>query len=209
MKLEKAIELINNTTKEQADKSLKDFKKRFIVSSNGGKQTYFGSKRLILNKPGSVESYINVGLLMKLNEEVFSDDEKMKFKELQIRHIDLFTFIELIKNDNITDKLTELFQNIIDFCPECKEIRRKKRIAYQFLQENKITETTSKTYFTRSIYTDKILKSVDIPEHQLVQILLDYQNYIGNTEWRNYIKEKEEEERKRNSKKTFIQWLQA
>jgi hypothetical protein len=209
MKLEKAIELILNTKKEQADKSLKDFKKRFIVSSNGGKQTYFGSKRLILNKPGSVESYLNAGLLMKLNEEVFSDDEKMKFKELQIRHIDLFTFIELIQTHKIYDNVEELFQNIIDFCPEGKEIRRKKRIAYQFLQENKIQDTTSKSYFTRSPYTDNILKNIDIPEHQLVQILVDYQKYIGNTEWRNYIKEKEEVERKRNIKKTFVQWLQA
>jgi hypothetical protein len=206
MKLEKVIELIVNTKSEQADKSLNDFKKK-VLDHN---QTYFRSKRLILNKPVSVKSYINAGLYMKLNEQHFLDEEKLKFKELQIRHIDLFTFIELIKNDNITDKLTELFQNIIDFCPEGKEIRRKKRIAYQFLQENKITETTSNSYFTRRPYTDKILKSIDIPEHQLVQILLDYQSYLVNTEWRNYIIQKEEElERKRNTKKTFVQWLQA
>jgi hypothetical protein len=195
MKLEKAIELINNTTKETNKTSIVD------------KSTYFKTKRLVLNKPGSVYSYINTGLLMKLNEETFSDEEKEKFNELQIRHSNLFNFIELVRNGE--ENLEELFSTVVDFCPEGREIKRKKSIAYQFLQENKITETTSKTYFTRSIYTDKILKSVDIPEHQLVQILLDYQNYIGNTEWRNYIKEKEEEERKRNSKKTFIQWLQS
>jgi hypothetical protein len=195
MKLEKAIELINNTTKETNKTSIVD------------KSTYFKTKRLVLNKPGSVYSYINTGLLMKLNEETFSDEEKEKFNELQIRHSNLFNFIELVRNGE--ENLEDLFSTVVDFCPEGREIKRKKSIAYQFLQENKITETTSKTYFTRSIYTDKILKSVDIPEHQLVQILLDYQNYIGNTEWRNYIKEKEEEERKRNSKKTFIQWLQS
>ncbi len=195
MKLEKAIELINNTTKETNKTSIVD------------KSTYFKTKRLVLNKPGSVYSYINTGLLMKLNEETFSDEEKEKFNELQIRHSNLFNFIELVRNGE--ENLEELFSTVVDFCPEGREIKRKKSIAYQFLQENKITETTSKTYFTRSIYTDKILKSVDIPEHQLVQILLDYQNYIGNTEWRNYIKEKEEEERKRNIKKTFIQWLQS
>jgi|LauGreDrversion4_2_1035121.scaffolds.fasta_scaffold36390_9 hypothetical protein len=195
MKLEKAIELINNTTKETNKTSIVD------------KSTYFKTKRLVLNKPGSVYSYINTGLLMKLNEETFSDEEKEKFNELQIRHSNLFNFIELVRNGE--ENLEELFSTVVDFCPEGREIKRKKSIAYQFLQENKITETTSKTYFTRSTYTDKILKSVDIPEHQLVQILLDYQNYIGNTEWRNYIKEKEEEERKRNSKKTFIQWLQS
>lgn len=214
MKLEKAIELIVNTKSEQADKSLNDFEKRVISScSKIHKQTYFRSKRLILNKPASVESYVNAGLFMKLNEQHFLDEEKLKFKELQIRHIDLFTFIELIKGGKIADvydNLIELFQNIIDFCPEGKEIRRKKRISYQFLHENKITETTSNSYFTRRPYTDKILKSIDIPEHQLVQILLDYQSYLGNTEWRNYIIQKEEElERKRNTKKTFVQWLQA
>ena len=113
MKLEKAIEFIVNTKKEQGDESLKDFKKRCIISSNGGKQTYFRSKRLILNKPGSIDSYINVGLLMKLNEEVFSDDEKMKFKELQIRHINLFTFIELIQTGKIADVYDTEFAKLL------------------------------------------------------------------------------------------------
>lgn len=215
MKLEKAIEFVVNTKKEQGDESLKDFKKRCVFSSVAGvmsKQTYFRSKRLILNKPGSIDSYINVGLLMKLNEEVFSDDEKMKFKELQIRHIDLFTFIELIQTGKIADvydNLKELFQNIVDYCPEGKEIRRKKAVAYGFLQETKIQDTTSNSYFTRSPYTDNILKGIDIPQHQLVQILIDYQKYINNSEWRKYILEKEEALRRKNMKKTFTQWLKA
>ena len=40
MKLEKAIELITNFSKDDADKSLKDFEKRDIRTSIG-KQTYF------------------------------------------------------------------------------------------------------------------------------------------------------------------------
>jgi hypothetical protein len=197
MKIEKAIELIVNAKNEEF------------------KQTNFKNKRLVLNKPSSVESYINAGLSMKLNEETFSNEEKNKFKELQIRHINLFNFIELVKNDEKTgDNLIELFQNVVDFCPESKERKRKKVIAYQFLHEKKIQETTSSSYFTRSPYTDSILKNIDIPEHQLVQILLDYQTYINSTEWRNYIiaKQKVEEEealRRRNMKKTFTQWLRA
>ena len=77
MKLENAIEFVVNTKTEQADKSLKDFNKnskniRSVVGDIVTKQTYFGSKRLILNKPSSVKSYIETGLLMKLNEETFT-----------------------------------------------------------------------------------------------------------------------------------------
>lgn len=192
MKLENAIEFIVNIKNELRK---------------------FANLRLTLNKPSTIKVYIESGVLMILNKENFSVEEKMKFKELQIRHIDLFSFIELIQTGKITDvydNLEELFQNIIDFCPEGKEIRRKKRVAYQFLQENKIQDTTSNSYFTRSPYTDNILKGIDIPEHQLVQILIDYQKYVNNTEWRNYILEKEKEALKRkNMKKTFTQWLQA
>ena len=192
MKLENAIEFVVNIKNE--------FRK-------------FTNLRLTLNKPSTIKVYIESGVLMTLNQENFTVEEKMKFKELQIRHIDLFTFVELIQTGKISDvydNLVDLFQNIVDFCPEGKEIRRKKRVAYQFLQETKVQDTTSNSYFTRSPYTDNILKGIDIPEHQLVQILIDYQNYINNTEWRNYIIEKEREAlRRKNMKKTFTQWLKA
>ena len=206
MKLEKAIELITNFSKNDADKSLKDFEKRDIRTSIG-KQTYFRSKRLVLNKPGSVKTYITTGLKMDMNSSKFSQEETVKFNELKIRHSNLFNFIELVKSGE--ENLEAEFQSVIDFCPEGKEIKTRKNTAYQFLQENKVQESGMKTYFTRSKYTDKILKGVDIPQHQLVQILLDYQNYLNNTEWRKYIKTKEEEERKRNIKKTFTQWLKS
>ena len=83
-------------------------------------------------------------------------------------------------------------------------------MAYQFLQETKVQDTTSLNYFTRTPYTDNILKNINIPEHQLVQILIDYQKYLGNSEWRKYIIEKEVEAlRIKNMKKTFTQWLKA
>ena len=192
MKLENAIEFIVNIKNELRK---------------------FANLRLTLNKPSTIKVYIESGVLMTLNQENFTVEEKMKVKELQIRHIDLFTFVELIQTGKISDvydNLVDLFQNIVDFCPEGKEIRRKKRVAYQFLQETKVQDTTSNSYFTRSPYTDNILKGIDIPEHQLVQILIDYQNYINNTEWRNYIIEKEREAlRRKNMKKTFTQWLKA
>jgi len=192
MKLENAIEFVVNIKNELRK---------------------FTNLRLTLNKPSTINVYIESGVLMTLNQENFTAEEKMKFKELQIRHIDLFSFIELIQTGKIADvydNLVDLFQNIVDFCPEGKDIRRKKRVAYQFLQENKIQDTTSNSYFTRSPYTDNILKGIDIPEHQLVQILIDYQKYISGTEWRNYIIEKEVEAlRIKNMKKTFTQWLKA
>lgn len=191
MKLEKAIEFVVNIKTELRK---------------------FTNLRLTLNKPSTIKVYIESGVLMTLNQETFSDEEKMKLKELQIRHIDLFTFIELIQTGKIADfydNLEELFQNIVDFCPESKEIRRKKAVAYGFLQETKIQDTTSNSYFTRSPYTDNILKGIDIPQHQLVQILIDYQKYVNNTEWRKYILQKEEALRRKNMKKTFTQWLKA
>ena len=191
MKLEKAIEFVVNIKTELRK---------------------FTNLRLTLNKPSTIKVYIESGVLMKLNQETFSDEEKMKLKELQIRHIDLFTFVELIQTGKIADvydNLEELFQNIVDFCPEGKEIRRKKAVAYGFLQETKIQDTTSNSYFTRSPYTDNILKGIDIPQHQLVQILIDYQKYVNNSEWRKYILQKEEDLRRKNMKKTFTQWLKA
>lgn len=192
MKLENAIEFVINIKNELRK---------------------FANLRLTLNKPSTIKVYIESGVLMTLNQEIFTVEEKMKFKELQIRHIDLFTFVELIQTGKITDvydNLVDLFQNIVDFCPEGKEIRRKKRVAYNFLQENKIQDTTSSKYFTRTPYTDNILKNINVPEHQLVQILIDYQKYVNNTEWRNYIIEKEVEAlRIKNMKKTFTQWLKA
>ena len=192
MKLENAIEFIVNIKNELRK---------------------FANLRLTLNKPSTIKVYIESGVLMTLNQENFTVEEKMKFKELQIRHIDLFTFVELIQTGKISDvydNLVDLFQNIVDFCPEGKEIRRKKRVAYQFLQETKVQDTTSSEYFTRSPYTDNILKNINIPEHQLVQILIDYQKYLGNSEWRKYIIEKEVEAlRIKNMKKTFTQWLKA
>lgn len=191
MKLEKAIEFVVNIKTELRK---------------------FTNLRLTLNKPSTIKVYIESGVLMTLNQETFSDEEKMKLKELQIRHIDLFTFVELIQTGKIADvydNLEELFQNIVDFCPEGKEIRRKKAVAYGFLQETKIQDTTSNSYFTRSPYTDNILKGIDIPQHQLVQILIDYQKYVNNSEWRKYILQKEEDLRRKNMKKTFTQWLKA
>lgn len=191
MKLEKAIEFVVNIKTELRK---------------------FTNLRLTLNKPSTIKVYIESGVLMTLNQETFSDEEKMKLKELQIRHIDLFTFVELIQTGKIADvydNLEELFQNIVDFCPEGKEIRRKKAVAYGFLQETKIQDTTSNSYFTRSPYTDNILKGIDIPQHQLVQILIDYQKYVSNSEWRKYILQKEEDLRRKNMKKTFTQWLKA
>ena len=191
MKLENAIEFVVNIKNE--------FRK-------------FTNLRLTLNKPSTIKVYIESGVLMTLNQESFTVEEKMKFKELQIRHIDLFTFVELIQTGKIADvydNLVDLFQNIVDYCPEGKEIRRKKAVAYGFLQETKIQDTTSNSYFTRSPYTDNILKGIDIPQHQLVQILIDYQKYLNNSEWRKYIFEKEEALRRKNMKKTFTQWLKA
>lgn len=111
MKLENAIELVVNTKKEQGDKVTK--------------QTYFRSKRLILNKPGSIKSYIETGILMKLNEETFTEEEKIKFTELQLRHTNLFNFIEAVKLGKT--ELEEDFEKIFDLCPEGKEVRRLKQ----------------------------------------------------------------------------------
>jgi hypothetical protein len=203
--LGKTIKFILSVTKEDAKSVLNEHQKNYLTSK------FFNVQKLGLNKPGSVEHYVKTALIMKLNEDTFSDEELVKFSELQIRHSKLFTFIELVKSGET--ELSELFESIFDLCPEGKEIKKLKQKAYEFLDETYSVESTSTSYFTRSSYSNKILESIDIPKHQLVQILFDYQKYINNTEWRKYIKEKrkeqEELERKRNIKKTFVQWLQA
>ena len=197
--LGKTIKFILSVTKEDAKSVLNEHQKNYLTSK------FFNVQKLGLNKPGSVEHYVKTALIMKLNEDTFSDEELVKFSELQIRHSKLFTFIELVKSGET--ELSELFESIFDLCPEGKEIRKLKQKAYDFLDESGSFESTSTTYFTRSPYTNKILNDIDIPKHQLVQILFDYQKYVNNTDWRNYIKEKEEIERRKNTKKTFTQWL--
>jgi len=201
--LDAAVEFISSFSKENAQSVLQKHK-RFHSGTK-----FFNVQKLGLNKPASVGHYIETALNMKLNEDTFSDEEKTKFDELQVRHSKLFTFIELVKSGE-----TELdlhFENIFDLCPEGKEVKRLKMRAYEFLDETNSSESTSTSYFTRSPYTNKILEGVDIPKHQLVQILFDYQKYINNSEWRKYIKEKQKEElekeRRKNIKKTFTQWL--
>jgi len=201
--LGKTIKFILSVTKEDAKSALNDHQKNYLTSK------FFNVQKLGLNKPVSVEHYVKTGLIMKLNEDTFSDEELIKFSELKIRHSKLFTFIELVKSGET--ELNELFESIFDLCPEGKEVERLKQKAYDFLDEKEPSESTSTSYFTRSPYTNKILEGVDIPKHQLVQILFDYQKYINNSEWRKYIKEKQKEElekeRRKNIKKTFTQWL--
>jgi len=202
--LSKTIEFILSISKEDAESVLKKHKKTYSISTK-----FFNVQKLGLNKPASVQHYIETALFMKLNEETFTDEEKTKFLELQIRHSNLFNFIESVKRGKT--KLEGEFEKIFDLCPEGKEIKKLKQKAYEFLDETDSVESTSTSYFTRSSYSNKILESIDIPRHQLVQILFDYQKYINNTEWRKYIKEKrkeqEEIERKKNMKKTFTEWL--
>ena len=201
--LESAIKYIKSISKEDVESVLKEHNKNYLTTK------FFSVQKLGLNKPGSVKHYIETGLFMKLNEETFTEEEKIKFAELQLRHTNLFNFIEAVKLGK-TDLELE-FEKLFDQCPEGREIKSLKQKAYDFLEESEAQESTSTSYFTRSLYTNKILDSIDIPRHQLVQILFDYQKYINNSEWRNYIKQKrkeeEEIERKKNIKKTFTQWL--
>jgi hypothetical protein len=197
--LEKAIKFIKSISKEDAESVLKEHQKSYLTTK------FFSVQKLGLNKPGSVKHYIETALFMKLNEETFTEEEKIKFAELQLRHSNLFNFIEAVKLGK-TD-LEDDFEKLFDLCPEGREIKRLKQKAYDFLDESDSQESTSTTYFTRSSYSNKILSDIDIPRHQLVQILFDYQKYVNNTDWRNYIKEKEEIERKKNTKKTFTQRL--
>ena len=150
----------------------------------------------------------NATHLIKLFEDAYLKNENLA-DAIRFLVNELFGEYGLITLDGNDKTLKELFQNIVDYCPEGKEIRRKKAVAYGFLQETKIQDTTSNSYFTRSPYTDNILKGIDIPQHQLVQILIDYQKYINNSEWRKYILQKEEDLRRKNMKKTFTQWLKA
>ena len=69
-----------------------------------------------------------------------------------------------------------------------------KRRAYEFLQEKEVSDISEHSYFTRGKWCDSILKDAEGNEMMLAEILVNYERYLENTEWRTLLKELEEQE---------------
>jgi hypothetical protein len=69
-----------------------------------------------------------------------------------------------------------------------------KRRAYEFLQEQGVSDISEHSYFTRGKWCDSILKDAEGSETMLAEILVNYEKYLENTEWRTLLKEQEEKE---------------
>ena len=69
-----------------------------------------------------------------------------------------------------------------------------KRRAYEFLQEKGVSDISEHSYFTRGKWCDSILKDAEGSEMMLAEILVNYEKYLENTEWRTLLKEQKEKE---------------
>lgn len=161
---------------------------------------YLESKKLlmILSAPSNITTYFISGLeLYKRNE----------FNGLTIaKYSSLYLFLQLLENGIKPTKI----QYDSMFIRTKKGSTISKRRAYEFLQEQGVSDISEHSYFTRGKWCDSILKDIEGNEMMLAEILVNYEKYLENTEWRLILKEKEEEkniEEKVEIKRTFLEWL--
>ena len=106
------------------------------------------------------------------------------------RHSALTAFIEQLEH-GIRPTQTQ-FEAI--FVRTKKGAAIAKRRAYEFLQEKEVSDISEHSYFTRGKWCDSILKDAEGSETMLAEILVNYEKYLENTEWRRLLKEQEEQE---------------
>lgn len=153
---------------------------------------------MILSAPSNITTYFISGLeLYKRNE----------FNGLTIaKYSSLYLFLQLLENGIKPTKI----QYDSMFIRTKKGAAISKRRAYEFLQEQGVSDISEHSYFTRGKWCDSILKDIEGNEMMLAEILVNYEKYLENTEWRLILKEKEEEkniEEKVEIKRTFLEWL--
>jgi hypothetical protein len=161
--------------------------------------------QMVLSSPSNITAYFMAG--MALYERGAIDAVTWA------KHTSLFMFIEELEHGL---RPTQTHYDAV-FVRTKKGAAIAKRRAYEFLQEKEVSDISENSYFTRGKWCDSILKDAEGSEMMLAEILVNYEKYLENTEWRSILKAKEEEneklyqkifiEEKVEVKRTFLEWL--
>jgi hypothetical protein len=165
--------------------------------------------QMVLSAPSNITAYFMAG--MALYERGAIDAVTWA------KHTSLFMFIEELEHGL---RPTQTHYDAV-FVRTKKGAAIAKRRAYEFLQEKGVSDISEHSYFTRGKWCDSILKDTEGSEMMLAEILVNYEKYLENTEWRSILKAKEEEneklykkifieektEEKVEVKRTFLEWL--
>lgn len=165
--------------------------------------------QMVLSAPSNITAYFMAG--MALYERGAIDAVTCA------KHTSLFMFIEELEHGL---RPTQTHYDAV-FVRTKKGAAIAKRRAYEFLQEKGVSDISEHSYFTRGKWCDSILKDTEGSEMMLAEILVNYEKYLENTEWRSILKAKEEEneklykkifieektEEKVEVKRTFLEWL--
>lgn len=138
---------------------------------------------MVLSAPSNINAYFMAGLA--LYERGAIDDLTMA------KHSALFIFLESLSHGLRPTQV----QFDAMFVRTKKGAAVAKRRAYEFLQEQGVSDISEHSYFTRGKWCDSILKDTEGSEMMLAEILVNYEKYLENTEWRTLLKEQEEKEK--------------
>ena len=137
---------------------------------------------MVLSAPSNINAYFMAGLA--LYERGAIDALTMA------KHSTLFIFLESLSHGLRPTQV----QFDAMFVRTKKGAAVAKRRAYEFLQEQGVSDISEHSYFTRGKWCDSILKDTEGSEMMLAEILVNYEKYLENTEWRTLLKEQEEKE---------------
>ena len=168
---------------------------------------------MVLSAPSNINAYFMAGLALYERGAIDA--------VTWAKHTSLFMFIEELEHGL---RPTQTHYDAV-FVRTKKGEAIAKRRAYEFLQEKGVSDISEHSYFTRGKWCDSILKDTEGSEMMLAEILVNYEKYLENTEWRSILKAKEEENEKLYQrifieektedkvevevevKRTFLEWL--
>jgi hypothetical protein len=169
--------------------------------------------QMVLSAPSNINAYFMAGLALYERGAIDA--------VTWAKHTSLFMFIEELEHGL---RPTQTHYDAV-FVRTKKGAAIAKRRAYEFLQEKGVSDISEHSYFTRGKWCDSILKDTEGSEMMLAEILVNYEKYLENTEWRSILKAKEEENEKLYQrifieektedkvevevevKRTFLEWL--
>ena len=139
---------------------------------------------MVLSAPSNINAYFMAGLALY---------ERGAIDALTIaKHSALFIFLESLSHGLRPTQV----QFDAMFVRTKKGAAVAKRRAYEFLQEQGVSDISEHSYFTRGKWCDSILKDTEGNEMMLAEVLTNYEKYLENTEWRTILKAKAEAEEK-------------
>jgi hypothetical protein len=168
---------------------------------------------MVLSAPSNISAYFMAGLALYERGAIDA--------VTWAKHTSLFMFIEELEHGL---RPTQTQYDAV-FVRTKKGEAIAKRRAYEFLQEKGVSDISEHSYFTRGKWCDSILKDTEGSEMMLAEILVNYEKYLENTEWRAILKAKEQEDEKLYQrifieektedkvevdvevKRTFLEWL--